>query len=312
VAWSAAIHGIALVAFGIVSAIRHAAALADPVPVSVVFYAPEKPELVEPPKPRPMPPEPKRVEEPRVVEEAPKIPAPLPPPRVEPVVPPPPVRPAPRIETPPARPAPIVRTNVFAAQAPAKADRAVEGRPTTGTFGNASASAPDRPGIPVLASPSTGAFEAVVGGRGGAASPAGARVTSGGFDVAAPAARAPARASREVVPSGGFGDAKSAAPEAAPRAVAAVTPDQPVEIVSKPKPVYTEEARVRKIEGEVLLEVNFLATGEIRVFRVLRGLGYGLDEAATEAARKVVFRPARHQGRPVDCTATLRVVFQLA
>ena len=36
------------------------------------------------------------------------------------------------------------------------------------------------------------------------------------------------------------------------------------------------------------------------------------DEAAIEAAKKIEFKPARRDGRPVDHTATLRVVFQLA
>ena len=39
-----------------------------------------------------------------------------------------------------------------------------------------------------------------------------------------------------------------------------------------------------KIEGEVLLEVTFEATGKLHVLRVVRGLGHGLDDAAVRAA----------------------------
>jgi TonB family protein len=86
----------------------------------------------------------------------------------------------------------------------------------------------------------------------------------------------------------------------------------PVEIVYKPKPVYTEEARKLNLEGEVLLEVTFRADGELQVSRVLRGLGHGLDEAAVNAANKIKFKPAQRNGSAVDSTAVVHVLFQLA
>ena len=85
-----------------------------------------------------------------------------------------------------------------------------------------------------------------------------------------------------------------------------------VEIVFKPKPVYTEEARKLQLEGEVLLEVNFGANGELHVNRVVRGLGHGLDEAAVSAANKIKFKPAQRNGSAVDSTAIVHVMFQLA
>jgi TonB family protein len=86
----------------------------------------------------------------------------------------------------------------------------------------------------------------------------------------------------------------------------------PVEIVYKPKPVYTEEARRLDLEGEVLLEVIFGANGELHVNRVVRGLGHGLDEAAVTAASKIKFKPAQRNGSAVDSTAIVHVTFQLA
>ena len=86
----------------------------------------------------------------------------------------------------------------------------------------------------------------------------------------------------------------------------------PVEILSKPSPVYTEEARRLRLEGEVLLEVMFGANGQLRVNRVVRGMGHGLDEAAIEAAKKMRFKPAQHYNQSIDSTATVHVVFQLA
>ena len=85
-----------------------------------------------------------------------------------------------------------------------------------------------------------------------------------------------------------------------------------MEIISKPNPVYTEEARQLKLEGEVLLEVLFGANGQLHVNRVVRGMGHGLDEAAIAAANKMRFKPARITIMPVDSTAIVHVVFQLA
>jgi len=86
----------------------------------------------------------------------------------------------------------------------------------------------------------------------------------------------------------------------------------PVEIIFKPNPVYTDEARSLKLEGEVLLEVMFGANGSLHVNRVVRGLGHGLDEAAIAAANKMRFKPALRMGQPVDSTAIVHVLFQIA
>ncbi len=85
-----------------------------------------------------------------------------------------------------------------------------------------------------------------------------------------------------------------------------------VEILSKPRPAYTEEARRQRIEGEVLLEILFAASGQVRVLGTVRGLGYGLDENAVAAAEAIRFRPAERAGIATDSTAIVHIVFQLA
>jgi TonB family protein len=97
------------------------------------------------------------------------------------------------------------------------------------------------------------------------------------------------------------------------RRVAAVTPTEtPVSVLTKPTPNYTSEARQRKIEGDVELDVEFSATGHVHVIRVLQGLGYGLDEAAIKAAENIRFAPARRDGQAVDAHGRLRIVFRLS
>jgi TonB family protein len=85
-----------------------------------------------------------------------------------------------------------------------------------------------------------------------------------------------------------------------------------VDILDKPNPVYSTEARTLRIEGDVVLEVVFLASGQMQVSRVVSGLGHGLDEAAIQAAKQIRFRPAKRDGQPVDTPARVRIGFRLA
>ena len=123
-------------------------------------------------------------------------------------------------------------------------------------------------------------------------------------------------ATRGTVRQSGFGDAEpvAAAQTSTKKAVAAETAGRltPAEVLSKPTPVYTTEARQLKIEGEVLLEVVFESSGTLRVIRVVRGLGHGLDEAAIRAAEQIRFKPAQRDGQPTNSNAVLHIVFQLA
>jgi len=92
----------------------------------------------------------------------------------------------------------------------------------------------------------------------------------------------------------------------------AVPEDQPAELLSAPRPAYTEDAKRLGVTGEVWLEVRLAASGEIHVLRVLSPLGYGLDEAAVSAANRTRCRPARKGGHPVDVIATIKVTFRLS
>ncbi|MFZ3212909.1 MAG: energy transducer TonB [Terriglobales bacterium] len=147
-------------------------------------------------------------------------------------------------------------------------------------------------------------------GTGGASGVFGV-VTSAGFGNGVAVGGPKSGISGSVKPSG-FVDS-TPAPEIQPKKVAAKEPPTtPVEILAKPKPKYTEEGRKLKIEGEVRLQVLFTATGEVRVIRVLQGLGHGLDEQAVRAAEQIKFKPAQRQGQAVDSNATLHIIFQLA
>jgi TonB family protein len=117
-----------------------------------------------------------------------------------------------------------------------------------------------------------------------------------------------------VVRQAGFGDADVPAPPTVQSRLAAQAAAKivPAEILSKPTPIYTDEARSKRIEGEVLLEVVLAASGKLRVLRIVHGLGHGLDDAAVHAAEQIRFKPALQDGQPSDSTVVLHIIFQLA
>jgi len=88
--------------------------------------------------------------------------------------------------------------------------------------------------------------------------------------------------------------------------------DQRVRILWKPSPRYSDEALAQRIEGEVVLLVRFLADGTVETLQLVRGLGYGLDRHALEAAEAIRFEPATRSGQPIDYIARVRIRFELA
>ena len=140
----------------------------------------------------------------------------------------------------------------------------------------------------------------------------GARVTQNSGFGGVPLVSASSARPGTATPGGFFGDASVAAPSAPQVKTEESAPLTPVEILVKPRPAYTPEARNLHIEGDVVVSVLFTASGEVRILGVRQGLGHGLDEAAIAAASAIRFRPAQRDGRPVDATATVHIRFQLA
>src|SRR6267378_72770 len=124
-------------------------------------------------------------------------------------------------------------------------------------------------------------------------------------------ANPPPSAKRGGLQSTGFAD-QTVAAEAPKKKASIESATTPVDILEKPHPQYTAEGRSLKIEGDVVIEMVFLANGSVQVNRVVSGLGHGLDEAATRAAQQIKFKPARREGQPVDFPARVRIEFRLA
>jgi TonB family protein len=115
-----------------------------------------------------------------------------------------------------------------------------------------------------------------------------------------------------TVVAGGFANADAPADAPKKKAGPSGPADAAPEIVEKPRPEYTAEGRSLRIEGDVRLDVVFLANGTVQMNRVVSGLGHGLDEAAIRAAQQIKFKPAKRQGEPVDYPAVIRIEFRLA
>ncbi|MBI4054887.1 MAG: energy transducer TonB [Elusimicrobia bacterium] len=82
--------------------------------------------------------------------------------------------------------------------------------------------------------------------------------------------------------------------------------------ISCPEPQFTEEARKAKHQGMVVLLVVVRTDGGLDVIRVLKGLGMGLDEKATETVKTTwKFKPSERKGKPVPVYMELEVLFNL-
>ena len=215
-----------------------------------------------------------------------------------------------------ARPAQIVHTGEFGSSATPTINAPVQ-KVQTGGFGDPNGLPGQGKPTAHLVAANTGSFDLPQGagygnGAGGATGLKGTIASAGfGSGIAQPAQGDGRNYGGGSPRAAGFTAQQVAQPGLKPKAETAPA-TTPVEIISKPKPVYTQEARQLKLEGEVLLEVLFAANGQLHVNRVVRGMGHGLDEAAVTAANNMRFKPALRNGQPMDSTAIVHVVFQLA
>jgi len=217
-----------------------------------------------------------------------------------------------------ARPTLIVHTGEFGSSATPTVNAPIQ-KVQTGGFGDPDGIKGEGKPNAHLVVASTGSFDLPAGGgsgngSGGTKGIKGTIASAGFGNGIAQAGQGDGRSNGRgaTVQTAGFSSQQFSQGPVRPQQADSGPATTPVEIISKPNPVYTEEARQLKLQGEVLLEVSFGANGQLHVNRVVRGLGHGLDEAAIAAANKMRFKPAQHYSQPIDSTAIVHVVFQLA
>ena len=74
-------------------------------------------------------------------------------------------------------------------------------------------------------------------------------------------------------------------------------------------PGYTDEAKKKKIQGEVIVTVVVDEKGEVTEPKVKKGLGAGLDESAIEAAKYFKYKPGLKDDNPVPVRMELTFNF---
>jgi protein TonB len=93
--------------------------------------------------------------------------------------------------------------------------------------------------------------------------------------------------------------------------IAEMQADTPAKLVSGMPPAYTRAAQGAGVEADVPLEIVVDREGAVASARVLRPVGYGLDEVALRGVREYRFAPARRHGEPVAVRMKWLMRFQL-
>src|SRR5208283_2437000 len=88
-------------------------------------------------------------------------------------------------------------------------------------------------------------------------------------------------------------------------------PDSEPVVVKTIKPKYSPEARKAGVTGTVNVSVVVDRQGRPQDIRVVKPLGFGLDEKAIEAVQKWKFKPAMTNGLPVDRQVQVQINFRL-
>lgn len=193
---------------------------------------------------------------------------------------------APRIETPPTDPPPAPKPVEKPAPPPEPVPHADPSPPAAAPVAPVAADPADRAGTPD-STVVTGSRGSGVGGGTGTGSGSGIGEGDGA----------------------GLGPGSGGGTGGGPyRPGAGITPPS---LLREVKPIYTEEARRRGVEGEVVVETVVRSDGSVGSLRVVRGLDRGLDARAVEAVRQWRFSPARRHGTPVDVLVEVAVEFRL-
>lgn len=86
---------------------------------------------------------------------------------------------------------------------------------------------------------------------------------------------------------------------------------QAPELIRRVEPKYPDEAKSYRVSGVVILEATIDEAGTVTRTRVVKGLPFGLSEAATEAVANWRYKPATMDGKPVKVAYNVSVEFNL-
>jgi hypothetical protein len=87
--------------------------------------------------------------------------------------------------------------------------------------------------------------------------------------------------------------------------------DSGAEITLKPRPSYTNGARMNFVQGRVRLAVEFLSDGTIGFVVPIMTLPDGLTENCRYVAKRIKFDPAQKDGKPVTTVGIVEYTFSI-
>ena len=81
-------------------------------------------------------------------------------------------------------------------------------------------------------------------------------------------------------------------------------------VIRRVEPIYSDEARRARVSGIVIVEALVDKAGMVKDAVVLKGLPFGLSDAALTAVKQWLFQPATYNGEPVDVVFNLTMNFR--
>ena len=87
--------------------------------------------------------------------------------------------------------------------------------------------------------------------------------------------------------------------------------DERVQILKKPLPRFSRDARRHLTRGYVILRAILAADETVKHIEIITGLPDGLSESAIAAARQIKFKPAIKDGKPVSVWIELEYQFRI-
>lgn len=88
------------------------------------------------------------------------------------------------------------------------------------------------------------------------------------------------------------------------------SPEGGIEAIAQ-KVIYPSEAKDQKVEGKVMVKATISKSGEVISVSVVKGIGFGCDEAACESAKKTKFTSAEKDGKKIEAEIIIPIKFKL-
>ncbi|HMN26315.1 MAG TPA: energy transducer TonB [Ignavibacteriaceae bacterium] len=77
------------------------------------------------------------------------------------------------------------------------------------------------------------------------------------------------------------------------------------------KVIYPPEAKEQGVQGKVYVLAYINEKGIVDSTKIIKGIGYGCDEAAKNAIKQTKFIPGKQRGKPMKVQVAIPIMFKL-